>query len=98
MKEKRAKSILQPDEEKVCFISGSRINLDLHHIYHGSANRKLSDKYGCWVWIRHDLHRLLHDKDKDLDKYLQQECQKKFDETHTRQDFIKIFGKSYLKE
>lgn len=90
-----AKSILQPDK-KECFITGSRINLDEHHIYHGTANRKLSEAYGCKVWLRHDIHKLLHDKDKDLDNYLQKICQKKFEETHTREEFMKIFGKSYL--
>lgn len=90
-----SKSILQPND-KYCFITGSVINLDLHHIYHGSANRKFADKYGCWCWLRHDIHMALHDKDKDLDRYLQQECQLAFEKTHTREEFRKIFGKSYL--
>ena len=90
-----SKSILQPNVEE-CFITGSRINLERHHVYHGSANRKLAEKYGCWVWLRSDIHKTLHDKDKELDRYLQQECQKKFEETHTREEFRKIFGKSYL--
>ena len=91
-----SRSILQPDDDPVCYISGSQVNLDCHHIYHGNANRKLADKYGCWVWLRHDIHMSLHDRDKKLDKYLQKECQKKFEETHTRKEFRKIFGKSYL--
>jgi len=90
-----SKSILQPND-KCCFISGSVINLDQHHIYHGVGNRSLADKYGCWCWLRHDIHMSLHDKDKDLDKYLQQECQREFEKTHTREEFMKIFGKSYL--
>lgn len=91
-----SKSILQPDGEEKCFITGSRINLDVHHVYHGSANRKIADKEGCWVWLRHDIHMQLHDKDKKLDRYLQEECQKKYEETHTREEFRKKFGKSYL--
>ena len=92
-----SESILQPDA-KECFITGSQTNLDCHHqhIYHGTGNRKLADKYGCWVWLRHDIHMNLHDRDKELDRYLQQECQKKFEETHTRKEFMAIFGKSYL--
>ena len=40
----------------------------------------------------------LHDKDKKLDKYLQKVCQKKFQETYTQQDFMRIFGKNYLED
>ena len=90
-----SKSILQPDE-KQCFITGARHNLDKHHIYHGIKNRNLADIYGCWVWLRHDVHMLLHDKDKELDRKLQKICQEKFEETHTREEFRSIFGKSYL--
>lgn len=90
-----SKSILQPND-KCCFITGSTINLDKHHIYANTANRKLSEKYGCWCWLRHDVHMKLHDQDKDLDRYLRQECQKEFEKTHTREEFRKIFGKSYL--
>ena len=89
------KSILQPDEKR-CFVSGSEKNLDLHHIYAGVANRKISDKYGCWVWLRHDIHMILHDQDKELDMELKRICQEKFEETHTREEFRKLFGKSYL--
>jgi len=90
-----SKSILQPDD-KCCFITGSVIYLDKHHIYAGVANRSLSETYGCWCWLRHDVHMSLHDRDKDLDMYLKQECQKAFEKTHTREEFRNIFGKSYL--
>ena len=87
-------SILQPNE-KECYVTGSRINLDKHHIYAGS-NRKIADREGCWVWLRHDVHMNLHDKDKQLDYRLKQECQKKFEETRSRDEFRRLFGKSYL--
>lgn len=90
-----SKSILQPDE-KVCFLTGTKSMLDKHHIYHGIGKRTLAEKYGCWVWLNHSVHMLLHDKEKQLDKYLQQVCQRKFEETHTREEFRAIFGKSYL--
>lgn len=89
------KSILQPND-KYCLITGSVVNLDKHHIYHGIKNRNLADKYGCWCWLRHDVHMSLHDNDKALDLYLQQICQEEFEKTHTREEFRKIFGKSYL--
>lgn len=66
------------------------------HIYHGTANRKIADREGCWVWLRHDIHMRLHNGDTYLDTRLKEICQKKFEETHTREEFRKLFGKSYL--
>ena len=88
------KSILQ--DEKVCYVTGSEYGLDLHHIYAGVANRKISDREGCWVWLRHDVHMDLHDRNKELDYRLKRECQEKFEETHSREEFRRLFGKSYL--
>lgn len=84
--------------EKQCFITGSKHNLDKHHqhVYHGSANRKIADKNGFWCYLRHDIHMRLHDQDKDLDRFLEEECQKEFEKTHTRDEFRKLIGKSYL--
>ena len=82
-------------DEKVCFITGSQIGLDKHHVYAG-ARRKASEKYGCWVWLRHDLHMELHDRNKELDKMLRRVCQERFEEIYSRQEFMEVFGKSYL--
>ena len=60
----RTPSIMQRD--KVCYVTGARSTLDCHHVYAG-PNRKLSDIYGCWVWLRHDIHMRLHEGDRELD-------------------------------
>ena len=91
-------SILQ--DEKVCFLTGSTENLDKHHIYFG-GNRKISDKNGFWVWLRHDYHiadspHLTPHNDRLTDLYLKRKCQAKYEETHTRDEFMKIIGRSYL--
>lgn len=91
-----AKSILQPNGEKVCYVSGSRINLDLHHVMHGSANRKIADKWGIWCWLRHDIHMDLHDRDKELDLQLKQEAQEAFEKLYTHEKWMELFGKNYL--
>ena len=87
------KSILQ--EERECFVTGSRVNLDKHHIYHG-PRRNASEKWGCWCWLRHDLHMELHDRNKELDRMLQRTCQEVFEEKYSHQEFMEVFGKSYL--
>lgn len=70
--------------------------IDIINCIHGTANRKYAEEYGLWVWLRHDIHMMLHDKDKELDKQLQKEAQEAFEKTHTRDEFRAIFGKSYL--
>ena len=86
-------SILQTEKE--CFITGATACLDLHHVYAG-PNRKHSDVWGCWVWLRHDIHMQLHDKDKEMDRMIKRICQEKFEELYSHEKFMDIFGKSYL--
>ena len=88
------KSILQPDE-KVCFITGSTLNLDRHHVYHG-PRRAAAERHGCWIWLRHDIHMEIHDRNKELDKMIKRACQERFEELYSHEEFMSIFGKSYL--
>lgn len=94
----RAESLLQPNSDRECYLTGSQSGLDCHHIYAGIANRKLSDKYGCWVWLKHSIHMDLHNKCKDVDKMLKRECQKAFEAKYSHKEFMEIFGKNYLRE
>ena len=89
----KAKSLMQ--DEKECFVTGSTVNLDLHHIYHG-PRRKAADRWGCWCWLRHDIHMDLHDKNKELDRMLQRVCQEKFEDKYSHDEFMEVFGKNYL--
>ena len=88
-------SILQPDGERVCFLTGTTKDLERHHIFHG-CRRKAAEEWGCWVWLTHYLHRLLHDSDKELDRELQRTCQRKFEFLYGHEKFMEVFGKSYL--
>ena len=86
-------SIMQTEKE--CFFSGSRTWLDKHHCFHG-IRRKAADKYGCWVWLRHDIHMELHSGNSELDRILKRSCQERFEEIYSHQEFMEVFGKSYL--
>ena len=86
-------SIMQ--EEKRCFITGAERDLDRHHIYAGSR-RKASEAWGCWVWLRHDIHMDLHSRDTATDKMLKRACQERFEELHGHETFMRVFGKSWL--
>lgn len=92
-----SESLLQTEKE--CYLTGATTNLHRHHVYFGNPNRKLSEKYGCWVWLRGDWHNQreygVHFNHK-LDKRLKQECQKRFEQLYDREKFMQVFGKNYL--
>ena len=93
-------SILQGDTRE-CYLTGATDGLHRHHIYFGNPNRKISEANGFWVWLRWDWHNGapygVHGRDgHDLDRRLKQECQERFEETHTREQFRQLIGKSYL--
>ena len=83
-------------DDEACYVTGSRSPLECHHVMHGTANRKLADIYGCWVWLRADVHRILHDGDRELDLRLKRECEERFDAIYGAGEFRRVFGKSYL--
>ena len=94
------KSIIQTKKE--CFICSKQYGLHYHHIYFGNNRRKISEKNGFKVWLCSDHHIGTHGvhgaKGHKLDIYLKQVCQKKYEETHARNEFIKLIGKNYLEE
>lgn len=94
-----AKSILQGDE-KCCYITGSTENLHRHHIFAGSR-RKISEREGFVVYLAADLHNQseqgVHGKNgHDLDLMLKRHCQAKYEETHAREEFMRLIGRNYL--
>ena len=88
------KSIIQ--DEKKCMVCGSPY-VELHHIIHGTANRKLSDKYGltCWLCREHHTGNTGVHFDKNFDLELKKYAQHRFNEEY-EEDFRTVFGKSYL--
>lgn len=91
-------SVLQ-GTEKICYLTGRTDGLHRHHIYYGSALRRVSDKYGFWVWLIPELHNLSKNGvhfNKELDLKIKQDCQKAYEKDRTREEFMKLIGKSYL--
>ena len=92
-----SKSIIQ--ETKQCYITHDISNLHKHHIF-GGGNRKLSEKYGLWIWLRADWHNMasygVH-QNRALDLDIKRIAQEKWESKYgTRADFRRIFGKSWL--
>lgn len=90
------KSIVQDNKE--CFYCKTTRNLNKHHILHGTANRRISEETGLWCYLCVEHHTGSHGvhHNRELDLMLIQYAQRKFEETHTREEFRQAFNKSYL--
>lgn len=94
-----SKSIIQ--DEKKCYITGYEgIGLHKHHCLNG-ANRPLAEEDGLYVWLRWDWHiadsnHATPHNDKATDLYFKKLAQRKYEESHTREEFMQRYGKNYL--
>lgn len=76
----------------MCDLEGKKVaKSDLHEVY-GGSNRQRSIKNGLVV----PLCRECHQNEETILK-LRKICQEIYELNHTREDFIKLVGKSYLK-
>lgn len=93
----KVKPVLVKDMEH-CLVCGSP-HVHWHHVFFGTANRKLSDKYGFIVPLCQEHHTGDSGAhfNRDFDLHLKKMAQRHF-ETHygARKEFMKIFGRSYL--
>lgn len=92
------RSILQSEES--CYLCPRTYGLERHHILAGTANRKLSEKYGLWVWLCHDCHtgKRGAQYEKDLNKLLKQRAQRAFESIYSHKLWMDTFRKNYLEE
>lgn len=90
-------SVIQKNRE--CLVCRDTRNLHTHHVFYGTANRVNSERYGMKVFLCYRHHNGsdagVH-FNKVLDKRIKEMAQTKFEETHTREEFRAIFGKSWL--
>lgn len=94
------------DNEQVCFICKTPMNLHKHHVFNGTANRKKSEEDGAWVYLcmyhhtgsKTSVHQC-QDADEWLKRYTQRIWEKRYKVNHeddARLAFIKRYGRSYL--
>ena len=86
------------DDMDHCYFTGTS-PVERHHIFGGSS-KAASEKYGFVIPLRPDLHpNGVHagPHSKEIDTKLKQMAQEYFEANYgTRDDFRRIFGKSYL--
>lgn len=65
----------------------------------GSANRQISIENGFCVGLCHKEHNMSNDsvhRNRNMNLELKRVYQKEYEKNHTREEFIKLIGKSYL--
>lgn len=91
------RSILQ--EERECFFCRSRLSLECHHVYFGTANRRVSDKHGLVVWLCNEHHTggdvSVH-RCRVMDFVLRRVCQYVFECGHSHEEFMRLIGRNYI--
>lgn len=92
------KSLLQ--RNKACYVCGTTLNLHLHHIFYGTANRPISDADGCVVYLcqyHHTGAAGVHFNRK-VDLALKAKCEQAYLKKYNKtiDDFIERYGKNYL--
>ena len=90
------KSALQ--DERRCYFCGAVMNLERHHIFAGVANRKISERFGLWVWLCHNCHtgRNGAQYNKENNRLLKMDAQMAFERFHPRSEWMELIRKNYL--
>ena len=89
-------SKIQEDTD-YCFICG-RYGTEIHHVFFGTANRKLSDRYGMIVGLCYNHHRGKNGvhQNRELDLEIKRTAQECFIKMYPEADFLAVFGRNYL--
>ena len=82
-------------ESGFCYIHRGEVATARHEILHG-ANRNNSKRYGLWINVCPDCHKLVHLEDNGKYLYLKEDAQRLFEEEYPDKDFVAIFGRNYL--
>lgn len=99
------KSIIQDESRGQCFLcvlldgDTSRKYTEEHHVFFGTANRRLSEKYGLKVRLCVKHHREGPEAVHNNQQIRERLCrigQRAFEKAYPDKNFREIFGKNYL--
>lgn len=105
MKKKKHKASILQEKDGRCYLCMA-MNDDYrihpvvhdHHIFNG-PNRAISEELGLKVWLCPEHHVIgkaaVHNNSENM-KLLKRKGQLEYEKDHTREEFIKRFGRSYL--
>lgn len=100
------KSIMHDKSRHTCYLceklhddNSWKYCIEEHHVFHGTSNRKNAEKWGLKVYLCNDHHvygkEAVHQR-ADIDLVLKQDGQRAFLKAYPDEDFISIFGKSFI--
>lgn len=72
-----------------------------HHVYPGNPNRQISEENGFKVYLcpgHHEFTKAAVHENRGHMELIQKDCQREYEKTHTRQQFMKLIGKNYLED
>ena len=97
------KSIMQ--ENKECYLCRKYFDicnergLHKHHIFEGYGRRRQSESMGAFIYLCAKHHNMsdygIH-FNKEVDMEVKRECQRRYEESHTREEFMELIGRNYL--
>lgn len=105
-KRQHKKSILQQKDGRCYLCMKLKGDTRLHQVTHehhifGGSNRGRSEAEGLKVYLCLQHHidgpEAVHNNKKHM-RILQQDGQREFEKTHSREEFMQIFGRNYLDE
>lgn len=84
------KTIIEDDREDRCYLCGRGGRMEVHHMIHGTAGRKIADAEGLTVHLCTKCHRILHDKgvyDKTLQRIAQETWERQYIQNETDREY-----------
>lgn len=109
-----AKSIIQDPRIKECYLCREEAEnrgyygelpstgLHKHHFIHGTANRKLAERYGLHAYVCTKRHHLYGKEaphaNAAVDRRLKQIAQRAFEKKHSHEEWMQIFQENFLWE
>ena len=96
-------------ENHKCYLCGCYVEYpDTHHCLHGTANRRIADREGLYVYLCQNCHTLgdkaVH-RVPEIDRRLEREAQEVWEERYrsvvnpegdARAEWMRLFGKNYI--
>lgn len=105
-RKKHRASIIQP-KDGGCYLCEKlhgdyrRKKTEEHHVYFGPGQRAISEAYGFKVYLCRRHHEYdggmeaVH-RNHNVCRMVQRDVQRRFEETHSREEFMALIGRSYL--
>lgn len=101
-----AKSIMHNKDDRTCYLCmllrddcGTKVDLQEHHAMPGTANRRLSERYGLKVYLCIEHHLVgpeaVHSNIR-LRRLLQANAQMAFERRYSHEKWMEAFGRNFL--